>query len=758
MIAISQQVDTDATRGYAKNELIRILSAMTGESLITGEDDSSHARTRISLGIDHGLADDEIQIVSTGDLVKINGGSSRGLQDAVYAFLETLGCIFELSGELLPSKRGHLDFPVLNQRRRPSVPRRGIRMHLNFVQDQSFWTEEEFQTFIDNMARQKLNMLLFHMYTPQQWFPFQYRGVKHLDLFLGNLHRKPLSPEMIGRDKVRVKDHWFPQEFEHIRNPEELLAAMHARYCRMMRRARERGIRNVVSLEPESLPPAVASKIPEWAGQKPDNTILCSGNVNDWQQEWSGIKFPDLDIRHPLITDISVERCLQGIEAFPDLDELQLISREGVKWNPPPGSSYDDEIGRLCRKFDLPESLFDRMSMSKQVSADAGPEMNLKAHPYWTVLPGENYWASVMGAVRFVEFAMDIFADPRLKVRLAERNVEPSIAVYSPNPEVIRLIMPLISAILAKGMRFYCLADYGANDIASNMQAWRPLADSGHKIGVMSWLEFDGSLMLAQGWSQSIGENVRKAVELGADTMLFNHWRLRGLEHNAAAAAAACWNVKETGSQFEQSYFSRLFGNGAFNTAVEAYGLLEEATKYAKAKNYNIGFTNDWVFRNSTDIPGYHWRRLAKSADNFTKASDAFRRLVGNAADQGRRQASYMADLCHISALHVNAVSHLQNAKLPLFGYKAWPIGNTGASCPSPELLEILVMEARKALECELDYMRIYSKWVESSDEQGQLCLHQQGVMEPFAGFADKLAAQLECERSATSSAWPEPL
>jgi hypothetical protein len=43
--------------------------------------------------------------------------------------------------------------------------------------------------------------------------------------------------------------------------------------------------------------------------------------------------------------------------------------------------------------------------------------------------------------------------------------------------------------------------------------------------------------------------------------------------------------------------------------------------------------------------------------------------------------------------------------------------------------------------------MRVYAKWVKGCDEQGQLCLHHQGVIEPFAEFATALAQRLKEER-----------
>jgi hypothetical protein len=212
-------------------------------------------------------------------------------------------------------------------------------------------------------------------------------------------------------------------------------------------------------------------------------------------------------------------------------------------------------------------------------------------------------------------------------------------------------------------------------------------------------------------------------------------------------AAAMGWSAGQSADAVKRDYYARLFGVENTAKANDAYRLLEEATLYAKSWNYNIGFTGNWVFRNSTDVPGYYWRRLIRSRDNFQRASDAFEALARSSAHLGQRQAQYLADLCRISALHVQAVYHLQNAKLPLFGYKAWPVTQEHASWPPPEKLEGLVKDAEIALDLEKEYMRVYAKWVKGCDEQGQLCLHHQGVIEPFAEFATALAQRLKEER-----------
>ena len=731
---------------YAHAEAARLLRALTHAPQSTAKTAAKIAAPSLTLAIDPALSEQEIAIDSSARVASLRGGNATAVLHAVYTFFQELGCVFESSGELLPARKAAIVFPTLRLRHVPSFAERGIRMHLNFVQDQSHFSEEEFAAFIDNAARQRQNYLMFHMYTPQQWFPFSYRGVEHLTHTFGG-KRRPLSAKMIGRNKVKVDRFWFAREFEPvIEQPRALLDGMYRRFQRMMARAHARGIRNCVSMEPEALPPALKAKLGEWTGGDADKLLANKDLNQDWQEGWSGTKLVEPDVRHPLIVDISVERCLQCIQSFPDLDELQLISREGVKWTPKDGESYDGELERLAKKFGFGASDLDRKGLVGVEPQDVGPGMNAQARPYWTVMPGDNYLPTVIGSLRFVEHALAVLSDARVQLVLKERGIATSVAIYSPHPETVRLMMAPVAKMLPKGTRFHCLADYGAKDIAANLPSWKPLMKHGHLPGVITWLEFDGIMALAQGWTDSLIDNIKKASDLGAQTMTFNHWRIRSLEHNAAVASAFTWDASLKPDVFKKAYYGRLFGEAQVTAANKAYEQLETATLFTKSNGYNVGFAGDWVFRTSTNPPGYYWARLLRIAQLYADAAKAFTALATRSAEPGRKQAEYLADLCRISADHVRGVYHLQNAKLPLVGYKAWPLDTPNASWPAPEQLAGLLDEAKQALALEKGYMRTYARWVKTCDEQGQLCSHQQGVIEPYEQFIAALAERLEIE------------
>ncbi len=727
-----------------------------------------------------------VSIESDGIEAEVAARDLESLLHGVYLLFEHAGASFQFSGERLevpraagaseavPSAATHpaKPFPVVTIRHTPSIRDRGIRMHLNFVQDQSFASEEEFAGFIDAMARMRMNYLCFHMYNPQEWFTFSYRGVEHLDLALGNLGRRSLPAPMIGRDRVRVKDHWFPRELEGITDIRELRGAVHARYCRMMARARARSIRVAISIEPESLPEAFRRRLPEWSAERTAREARSAASpastsgpdsppapslVDDWQTGWSGVAIAEADVRDPVVVDIAVERCLQCMAAFPDMDEFHLISREGTAWRKADPADYRAELGRLSAAFAIPDgTLVPDDLAAVPVSLEAAKGMDIRATQYWTIQPGENLYPTVIASLRFLEFCRAIMADPRVAAAARSRGIRFAITVYSPHPATIRLLNRAAPHMLPRGTKLHLLADYGARDIAAAMDGWQPLQDAGLDTGLISWLEFDGSMMLCQGWTSSIADNVRKARAMGIQTVYFNHWRIRGLEHNARVAADAMWDADRGTDEIVGASLASLYGGRAAGEAAAAHALLEAATIFCKQHLFNVGFTADWVFLYSTSPPGYDWADLVQAADGFTRATDAFRRLAEACTGPRRRQAEYLAELCGISVDHLEAVGHLQNAKLPLVGYGAWPLEASadGATlrlasprCPSPEVLEILCREAEQAAALEQRYMERYAPWVERCDEQGQLVMHHWGAVVPLGAFTAALRTRLESER-----------
>lgn len=668
-----------------------------------------------------------IEIHTSVQYINIAGKDKNSLLCGIYHFFELCGMHFGFSGEWVLQEELLNNIPVINLAFDPSVKNRGIRMHLNFVQDQSFFTEAEFKAFIENICKMKMNYLLFHMYNGQEWFPFEYGGIKHLELELGNLGRKELSEHMIGREKIKTKKVWFPKEFEDIKKSEDLLPCVYERYGAMMDYAKMRGMKLAASFEPEVVSETFERKILEWSNAPREQQKL--NLANDWQEGWSGKKIKEVDSRNPILLDMGVERCLQLSRAYPQLDEIHLISREGTNFQAESFEEYEEELIRIENTFHI--NITAEIRNALRTKNNDNSEMNAKAYQYWTVLPGEDYLPTFLGAMRYIELALKILSDKRITEMSEKKNVSFVISLYSPNPVTIRLVNFYVGKIIPNNIRFDILGDYGAKDIYEQLDSWKPLLADKKEIGLISWLEFDGNMALGQCWTKSIYQNVKKASEMGIDTIYFNHWRVRSLEQNAKIAAETCFDSTRSYEDVMEAYLKAHYGQAGVQIGKTAYENLEKVTIFCKKYHYNIGFTNDWVYQHATNPPGYAFESLATSIDLYKRTEHCFLLLQHVAGLLGKKHAGYMADICKVSACHLEGVMHLQKAKLPLVGFGCFPITREG-NWPQADILLQIMHEGFLALSYEYEYMKIYAKWVETCDEQGQLVNHQLGVIEPF--------------------------
>ena len=677
-----------------------------------------------------------IQITSGKQEVVLQARSNGELTAALYCFFEHCGIHFGFSEELVTRREKLESPPLLDLELIPSMLRRGIRMHLNFVQDQSFFTEAEFTSYIDRIASMKWNFLLFHMYNNQEWYPFSYRGMRHLTQKLGNLDNQPLPDDMIGRERIRTKRIWYPAEFESIEDPEALLIAVHGRYLRMMERAKARGMTIAASIEPEDISEVFEQTILAWSNEEQKREK--SNNLSsDWQQGWSGKKTAEVDTLNPIMLDLAVERCMQLYAAYPCLDELHLISREGTSYLAKSESAYLSELNRLSDSLGV---LFsdDFILQLRQINTDDAA-INPKAYPYWTVLPGENQFATFIGALRYLEFASKILNDERMQV-LAKK-VTLVVSLYSPNPNTIRLVNQYAGEIIPAGVRFDILGDYGARDISTQLDEWTALLAKKANVGVISWLEFDGNMDLAQNWTRGIFDNISKAAQKNIDTIYFNHWRVRGLEQNAKIAAQTCFDVQSGYDTIMNRYAADVFGKDCAPLMRKAAELLELATELCKQKLYNIGFTGDWVYRYATDPPGYREEDLQLVRGLFDEAESAYLALAASCETKGQREAVYLAMQCSISGAHLNMVSTLQRVKHEMIRLNIWQQEAGEESLPDEKTLETLLAQGKKALLYAETYQRSYAKFVETCDEQGELAHYQLGVIQPLEQLVSRLKA-----------------
>ena len=106
-------------------------------------------------------------------VVLCGGNDDRGDMYGAYALLETLGLVFELTGDVVPETRPDLALPELAQRAVPVQPHRGL-MYYDLLMPWAGLTE--FSALLDQMAKLRLNRFMFFFYTGAPWVAFSYQG------------------------------------------------------------------------------------------------------------------------------------------------------------------------------------------------------------------------------------------------------------------------------------------------------------------------------------------------------------------------------------------------------------------------------------------------------------------------------------------------------------------------------------------------------------------------------------------------------
>ena len=690
---------------YAAGELRRCLARMTAQPVTQGEGDgvgtfagTPPAGFTPALGPPAG--EQEIVVrsgrVAGRPAVVVTGGSQPAALWAAYALLEHLGALFEFSGETLPPRRPALDLDGIVLRKTPSITERGLRLHLNFPMDQSAYSLPEFLAWVDRIARMKVNTLMFHFYAAHPWFYFQYKDARTASgtFFVGSSMfggKYLLSPEMIGRDLVRNKAQFFPPEMEGMAPGEALIHKTEERLRAVMARAHERGIKVAVSFEPLGLPGEIAAHLPAW------------------EKEAGG--------RDRLLRDVTAARLLACMDAYPQADEYQLISVEGSS-DAPADLDLKADLRRLCTKYRIP---FDPEDEARFAGAkESGIHLAPYNAPESASALGRGLYRPVVSSLRFVDLALDVLADARVAERLKREGKQANVGIYLPHGPAVKLCTPALRAMIPPAGRLQMMVDYGARATADQMPGWDALRGADLHLGVITWLEFDGSMFLPQAWPRSVYDCVRNAKGLPLTSLVANHWRVSGLDADAACLAEVPWAPDEGYDTWFDGYLGRVFRRGNAPQARKAYDALEQATLTCRAHLFNVGFCWEGRFRSGFGYPQQHVETAKKQ---FGEARDAFAALAG-ALSQGPAQtrAQALADRCECARIHLDTMQEMGAAEV--------------RPSDPPEKLKAGAEHAEAAYALAQQYMKTYARHVLDRGDEGMLVNYQYAVVQRARGLA----------------------
>jgi len=99
-----------------------------------------------------------------GAVLLICGGDDTGTLYGAYRLAEHLGVRFYLHGDVIPDTRIPLALPELNETGKPLFATRGIQPFHDFAEGPDWWNQDDYLTYVGQLAKMRLNFLGLHCY------------------------------------------------------------------------------------------------------------------------------------------------------------------------------------------------------------------------------------------------------------------------------------------------------------------------------------------------------------------------------------------------------------------------------------------------------------------------------------------------------------------------------------------------------------------------------------------------------------------
>ena len=601
---------------YAAHELHHFLTRVVDEPILL-EGTGKAART-CTLVIKPSQSH-EVMIHNDAALTTISGRSEASLLHGVYCFLEKMGYVFTARGPIHPSSLSSWPAPF-TYRHSPPLVRRGIRQHINFPMDISCLPLESAMEYVRNLARMKLNFMGFHLYPNQGWLRMDYKGYQvgmddQTTLYYSERHDVCKDPTV--RTQTANKETWFIPEFEqHYRGPDQH-KLLRSWLREVMRCAKTCGMTVCASVE--SLSPAS------------DKELAVIGEP----------------VGMELYARVTAELAFAAMEQYPEIDQIEIISRENEGSWPSP---------RTIRE--AAAKLHQELAMDDADWPATSPAMPGE--------PEEMAAAILTGSARQVQVALGAIElmsrDPRAGKLLAGRT--PVCALYDTIYQTMPGLGALVARLLPPDMKFALLPAYSSQRTARNLAAANLTPELLARTRVYSWCEFDGLMYLLQNECEGLYRCIDQAagsIEGQPGELACNHWRTSENELAIDYLAAGAFGGIAP-QEFYRSYLGALMGPQAAPKLAKALAELDEATVFAVEHLFNLGFCSlgCWSLSNVNwsleDIARYK-AMLGKVARQIAAEAPCVSR------PEGLERCALWVNRLEASQIHCDLVTHLRQMR-----------------------------------------------------------------------------------------------
>jgi len=252
-----------------------------------------------------------------------------------------------------------------------------------------------------------------------------------------------------------------------------------------------------------------------------------------------------------------------------------------------------------------------------------------------------------------------------LRADLGSKCPKLTVGVYETG-STLKGALEYMRAHSPKDIAWTFMPAHGARAVAAALKTMEVTGDDWKRMGIHSWVEFDGLMYCQQnsliGAKQLVDLAESKLGGAQIPAIDFNHWRTAENRTSIQYAAELCVNGKLTPAEFYKQYASELkLGKAAEYS--KAMSELDDLDTFCRDNLFNLGFCYYGCWINPS---GLGWTR-GWSAENIEKAAKQFDLLreklngclKGTKNAEGREYLRFLMNRMECTELHLRSVENL---------------------------------------------------------------------------------------------------
>ena len=577
----------------------------------------------------------------------LGGGSPQATLWAVYEFVERVGVRFLLEGDVLPAQAAPFPPQELDVVREPRFRFRSYRGINNLATSLIFYGIKEYRHLIDQLAKLKFNVFYVQIYPHQPFVHYRFRDQPKTTSVFHYGWKVPIHETTIGRHLFGDLTELVNPEMVGARTYQERVRAAQRLMHELLAYAHRRGMQTGIHFRINQFPNEFNWRLPEWSDRPYIDRSLMQGtrNARLGVSEYAvdPTAFPYMTPDNPVVTELNHTIIRAHVDTYPEADFYGLTQPE----LPGGGEEYRKMWDRLNRKYDL-EPEFSLEEMERQARTNTLPI---------GVRRGERPFHELKGALANADTLDKLLNEDRVLEKTAHPDAGIVVSTFSDE------FYPVMPRIFPKAILLVPM-DYLTSLAAERTEILSFAAHTSMKVATLATLADDNIGILPQLPTQPLHRLLQAMEQYGIYGYFGRQFLVTKLEAATAYLAQASWSSQITPESVYRDQVRQVCGEAAVQDMLQAYGILEQATR--RGDQVAMGF----LFP-VTNMMRKHWESREGPVAGWDELRTFYQKaipLVESALQKSRPGGkSYLGQLLgqlRFSTGYIDTVQRVRQARL----------------------------------------------------------------------------------------------